>query len=57
MVAPVKQKKQYSLSTNIVKATETYFLEVRSFKYFKYLHLGLIANIKRKTFPEIARVV
>lgn len=30
---------------------------MRSFEYFKYLHLGLIANIKRKTFPEIAKVV
>ncbi len=33
------------------------FPEVRSFEYFKYLHLGLISEIKRKTLPAIARVV
>jgi SRSO17 transposase len=33
------------------------FPEVRSFEYFKYLHLGLISEIKRKTLPQIAKVV
>jgi SRSO17 transposase len=33
------------------------FPEVRSFEYFKYLHLGLISEEKRKTLPAIARVV
>lgn len=33
------------------------FAEVRSFEYFKYLHLGLISDIKRKTLPAIAKVV
>ena len=33
------------------------FPEVRSFEYFKYLHLGLISDIKRKTLPAIAKVV
>jgi SRSO17 transposase len=39
---------------------ETYrdlFREVRTFEYFKYLHLGIISDIKRKTLPAIAKVV
>lgn len=31
------------------------FPEVRSFEYFKYLHLGMIAELPRKTLPAIAR--
>lgn len=33
------------------------FPEVRSYEYFKYLHLGIIAPIKRKSLPEIAKIV
>ncbi|MFM7442031.1 MAG: IS701 family transposase, partial [Snowella sp.] len=32
------------------------FPEVRSYEYFKYLHLGLISEKKRKTFPAIAEI-
>lgn len=33
------------------------FPEVRSYECFKYLHLGIISAIKRKSLPEIAKVV
>ncbi|MDJ1184289.1 IS701 family transposase [Roseofilum casamattae] len=33
------------------------FCEVRSYEYFKYLHIGIISPIKRKSFPEIAKAV
>lgn len=33
------------------------FVEVRAYEYFKYIHLGLISDIKRKSLPEIAKVV
>jgi SRSO17 transposase len=33
------------------------FPEVRSFEQFKYLHLGLLAELPRKTLPAMARVV
>jgi SRSO17 transposase len=33
------------------------FPEVRSFEAFKYLHLGMISDLKRKTLPAIARIV
>lgn len=33
------------------------FPEVRSYECFKYLHLGIISTIKRKSLPEIDKVV
>jgi len=30
------------------------FPEVRSFEAFKYLHIGMISDIKRKTLPAIS---
>nr|WP_225912895.1 IS701 family transposase [Nostoc flagelliforme] len=38
-------------------AYEDIFPEVRSFESFKYLHVGMISQIKRKSLPEIAKVV
>ncbi|BAZ52596.1 transposase [Nostoc sp. NIES-4103] len=32
------------------------FKEVRNYECFKYLHLGIISPIKRKSLPEIAKV-
>jgi SRSO17 transposase len=39
------------------EAYKDIFPEVRSYECFKYLHLGIISAIKRKSFPEIAKVV
>ncbi|MBV9389825.1 MAG: IS701 family transposase [Chroococcidiopsidaceae cyanobacterium CP_BM_ER_R8_30] len=36
---------------------QSLFPEVRSFEAFKFLHLGMIADIKRKSLPAIARAV
>jgi SRSO17 transposase len=33
------------------------FKEVRNYECFKYLHLEIISPIKRKSLPEIAKVV
>lgn len=35
---------------------ESLFPEVRSFEAFKHLHIGMLADIKRKSLPAIARV-
>jgi len=32
------------------------FPDVRSFEHFKYLHVGMLSEIKRKTRPSIAKV-
>jgi SRSO17 transposase len=33
------------------------FQDVRNYKCFKYLHVGIISPIHRKSLPEIAKVV
>lgn len=33
------------------------FFDVRNYEYFKYLHLGLISDIKRKSLPQISKIV
>ena len=33
------------------------FSDVRGFEAFKYLHMGMISEIKRKTLPAISKVV
>jgi hypothetical protein len=33
------------------------FPEVRTFENFKYLHIGMLSDIKRKSLPEIAKAV
>lgn len=33
------------------------FPEVRSYEAFRYLHVGMLSDIKRKTLPAIAQVV
>ncbi|RCJ18728.1 transposase [Nostoc minutum NIES-26] len=42
---------------NIVQSTETYFQKLGVRENFRDLHLGMISEIKRKTLPEIAKVV
>lgn len=33
------------------------FSNVRNYEYFKYLHLGLISDIKRKSLPELSKII
>lgn len=57
MVAPRPAKETVQFIDKYCEVYKDLFLDVRSFECFKYLHLGLITDIKRKTFPEIAKVV
>jgi SRSO17 transposase len=36
---------------------QSLFPEVRSFEAFKFLHVGMISELKRKSLPAIAKVV
>jgi len=42
---------------NIVKHTKTCDSDVRNYEYFKFLHMGMISELQRKSLPEIARIV
>jgi SRSO17 transposase len=57
MVAPRPAKTTVKFIDEYCEVYRDLFPEVRSFEYFKYIHLGLISEIKRKTLPAIAKVV
>lgn len=46
-----------SIIDRYCEAYNDLFIEVRSYECFKYLHQGIISPIKRKSLPEIAKVV
>ena len=33
------------------------FSDVRNYEYFKYLHLGLIYDMKKKSLPQLGKVM
>lgn len=57
MVVPRSAVATVTFVDNYCAAYAHLFPEVRTFENFKYLHLGMISNIKRKSLPEIARAV
>lgn len=57
MIAPRKAVRTVGFVDDYCAAYEDIFPEVRSFESFKYLHVGMISQIKRKSLPAIAKVV
>lgn len=57
MIAPREAKETIEFIDKYCEAYRDLFPEVRGFEYFKYLHLELIVDIKRRRFAEMARVV
>lgn len=57
MVEPRKAVKTVTFIDNYCAAYRDVFPEVRSFEAFKFLHLGMISEIPRKTLPAIAKAV
>jgi len=57
MVEPRVPAKTIKFVDDYCEWYRTLFPEVRSFEAFKYLHVGMISDIKRKTLPAIARTV
>ena len=48
---------QWVLSIIIALLYRILFKEVRHYESFKYLHLGMLSPIPRKSLPAIARAV
>jgi SRSO17 transposase len=46
-----------SLVDQYCAAYQDLFPEVRSYECFKFLHLGIISELKRKSLPAIAKAV
>lgn len=57
MIAPRKAVSTVRLVDDYCAEYQDIFPEVRSFESFKYLHVGMISEIKRKSLPEIGKVV
>lgn len=57
MLEPRIAKPTVSFIDDYCALYRSLFPEVRSFEAFKHLHVGMIADIKRKSLPAIARVV
>jgi len=56
VVKPRQAKETVKFIDEYCEVYRDLFPEVRSYEYFKYLHLGLISEQKRTTFPAIAEV-
>ena len=57
MVEPRAAIQTVTFVDNYCAIYQHLFPEVRSFEAFKYLHLGMIAEIPHKSLPAIARTV
>ena len=57
MVQPRAPQPTVTFIDDYCEQYRSIFPEVRSFEAFKYLHVGMLSDIKRKTLPAIARLV
>lgn len=57
MTQPREPLSTITFVDNYCAAYQNLFFDVRSFEAFKWLHLGMIADIPRKSLPAIARAV
>ena len=57
MVTPRKARPTLRFVDEYCELYADLFPEVRSFEAFKYLHIGMISDLKRKTLPAIAKAV
>lgn len=57
MVAPREAVSTVTFIDNYCAIYQNVFADVRSFEAFKFLHLGMISGIPRKSLPAIARAV
>lgn len=57
MVAPREALSTVTFIDNYCTVYRDLFVDVRSFEAFKFLHLGMVSEIPRKSLPAIARAV
>jgi SRSO17 transposase len=57
MVEPRAPVNTVTLIDNYCAVYRDLFIDVRSFEAFKFLHLGMIRDLPRKSLPAIARAV
>lgn len=57
MVTPRAATPTVTFVDDYCASDQDLFTEVRTYENFKYLHVGMISEIKRKSLPAIARAV
>ena len=57
MVTPRKAVSTVTFIDNYCSIYRDLFADVRSYEAFKFLHLGMISELPRKSLPAIARAV
>lgn len=57
MILPRVPTRTVSFVDNYCQEYQRIFPEVRSYENFKFLHIGLISELSRKSLPEIAKYV
>lgn len=57
MIEPREAISTVTFIDNYCAVYRDLFVDVRSFEAFKYLHLGMISDVPRKSLPAIARAV
>lgn len=57
MVEPRKPQATVGFVDEYCQTYQNLFSDVRNYEYFKFLHLGMISELPRKSLPEIARIV
>ncbi|MBD1914610.1 MULTISPECIES: transposase, partial [Cyanophyceae] len=57
MVTPRLAVRTVGFVDEYCEAYRPLFEDVRSYECFKYLHVGLMSDLKRKSLPAIARLV
>ncbi len=57
MVEPREPQATVGFVDKYCQTYQNLFSDVRNYEYFKFLHLGMISELPRKSLPEIARIV
>ena len=57
MIAPREAKPTVQFIDTYAEMYRDLFVEVRAYENFKYIIMGMLSEIKRKSLPEIARAV
>ena len=57
MVEPREPQATVGFVDEYCQTYQNLFNDVRNYEYFKFLHVGMISELQRKSLPEIARIV
>jgi len=57
MVEPGQARATVEFVDEYCQTYQNLFSDVRNYEYFKFLHIGMMSELPRKSLPHIARIV